>query len=279
MINFSVAKNGYNKKEVELYIKDLLTKVEDLEQKNQKLENELKFYQGQKKEIKEKNESISIALTAAVEKAKQIEKSSNNVYKLKIQQLNLLYSKWEKLLDEIVDKYPQIEQVENVQQLLTKFKDDIKNTLKDDFKLCSITSPVKTDNDTIRLLLKKLNTYPKDEPIKTVKVERKQLSKDMLTSQTELNRIEDKASLIKPICNTSLNEKTTDGEDLADKFLEDDSIENNAYANIITSKVGAIPEVNESGFDLKEAINPKDDLDEIMKAFDFFDPNEDGNKK
>ena len=100
MINFSVAKNGYNKKEVELYIKDLLTKVEDLEQKNQKLENELKFYQGQKKEIKEKNESISIALTAAVEKAKQIEKSSNNVYKLKIQQLNLLYSKWEKLLIE-----------------------------------------------------------------------------------------------------------------------------------------------------------------------------------
>ena len=279
MINFSVAKNGYNKKEVELYIKDLLTKVEDLEQKNQKLENELKFYQGQKKEIKEKNESISIALTAAVEKAKQIEKSSNNVYKLKIQQLNLLYSKWEKLLDEIVDKYPQIEQVENVQQLLTKFKDDIKNTLKDDFKLCSITSPVKTDNDTIRLLLKKLNTYPKNEPIKTVKVERKQLSKDMLTSQTELNRIEDKASLIKPICNTSLNEKTTDGEDRADKFLEEDGIENNAYANIIASKVGAIPEVNESGFDLKEAINPKDDLDEIMKAFDFFDPNEDGNKK
>ena len=266
MINFSVAKNGYNKKEVELYIKDLLTKVEDLEQKNQKLENELKFYQGQKKEIKEKNESISIALTAAVEKAKQIEKSSNNVYKLKIQQLNLLYSKWEKLLDEIVDKYPQIEQVENVQQLLTKFKDDIKNTLKDDFKLCSITSPVKTDNDTIRLLLKKLNTYPKDEPIKTVKVERKQLSKDMLTSQTELNRIEDKASLIKPICNTSLNEKTTDGEDLADKFLEDDSIENNAYANIITSKVGAIPEVNESGFDLKEAINPKDDLAYAIKS-------------
>lgn len=278
MINFSVAKNGYNKKEVDLYIKDLLARVEDLEQKNLKLDNEVKFYQSQKKEIKEKNESISIALTAAVEKAKQIEKSSNNVYKLKIQQLNLLYSKWERLLDEIVDKYPQIEQVENVQQLLTKFKDDIKNTLKDDFKLCSITSPVKTDNDTIRLLLNKLNTYSKDEPVKTVKVERKQLSKDMLTSQTELNRIEDKASLIKPICNTSLNDKPNNGEDLADKFLEDDSIENNAYANIITSKVGAIPEVNETGFDLKEAINPKDDLDEIMKAFDFFDPNEDDNK-
>ena len=26
----------------------------------------------------------------------------------------------------------------------------------------------------------------------------------------------------------------------------------------------------ESGFDLKEALNPKEDLDEIMKAFDFY---------
>ena len=270
MINFSVAKNGYNKKEVDLYIKDLSSKLENLEQRNSKLENELKYYQLQKKEIKDKNESISIALTAAVEKAKQIEKSSNNVYKLKIQQINLLYSKWEKLLDEILNKYPQIEQVENVRELLMNFKNDIKNTLKDDFKLCSINSPVKTDNDTIRLLLRKLNTYSKEQSVKTVKVERKQLSKDMLTSQTELSRIEDKASLIKPICNNKFTE-TEDCENLADKFLEDDSIENNAYANIITSKVTSIPEVNETGFDLKEAINPKDDLDEIMKAFDFFD--------
>ena len=58
---------------------------------------------------------------------------------------------------------------------------------------------------------------------------------------------------------------------MADKFLEQSS-ENSAYANIITSKVKAIPEVNETGFDLKEAINPKQDLDEIMKAFDFFEP-------
>ncbi len=30
---------------------------------------------------------------------------------------------------------------------------------------------------------------------------------------------------------------------------------------------------NETGFDLKEAVNPKEDLDEIMKAFDFFNDN------
>ncbi len=275
-MNFTSSKNGYNKKEVDLYIQDLQNKQNDLVQKNLKLENELKLFQTQKREMKEKNDSISLALTSAVEKAKQIEKSSNNVYKLKIQQINLLYSRWERLLDEILTKYPQIEEVENVKELLLNFKESIKSTLKDDYKLCSITSPVKTDNDTIRLLLNKLNSYNKTNSPKTVKMERKQLSKDMQNSQTELSRIEEKASLIKPICNASLANSSID-EDLADKFLEDDSLENNAYSNIITSKVTAIPEVNETGFDLKEAINPKDDLDEIMKAFDFFAQSDDEN--
>lgn len=269
MINFTSSKNGYNKKEVELYIKDLTSKIDELEENNKTLENELSSFKKKEKEINDKGKSISIALTAAVEKAKQIEKSSNNVYKLKIQQISLLYSKWEKLLNEIISKYPQIEQVENVKQLLVDFKESIKSTLKEDYKLCSITSPVRTDNDTIRLLLGKLNSFSKEEPKKVVKVERKQLPKDMLNSQSELSRIEDKAPLIKPIYKTTL-EDSDKYENLADKFLKDDSVENNAYANIITSKVNAIPEVNETGFDLKEAINPKEDLDEIMKAFDFF---------
>ena len=268
MFNFTSSKNGYNKKEVDLYVADLTSKNNDLQIKNAKLEEELKSFKQHQKEMTDKSNSISIALTAAVEKAKQIERSSNNVYKLKIQQIGLLYSRWEKLLNEIVSKYPQIEQVENVKQLLSEFKENIKNTLKEDYKLYSITSPVKTDNDTIRLLLGKLSSYSKETP-KTVRMERKQLSKDMLTSQSELSRIEDKSPLIKPIYQTTIKENEN-YDNLADKFLKDDTVENNAYSNIITSKVTAIPEVNETGFDLKEAINPKEDLDEIMKAFDFF---------
>ena len=269
MFNFTSSKNGYNKKEVELYINDLMAKINNLELTNSKLANDLQNYKNKDKEITEKGNNISIALTAAVEKAKQIERSSQNVYKLKIQQINLLYSKWEKLLNVILEKYPQIEEVENVKGLLAEFKDNVKSTLKDDYRLCSITSPVQTDNDTIRLLLGKLQSYSKNQVQKVVKVERKQLPKDMINSQSELSRIEDKAPLIKPIYNSTLKEN--EGfEDLADKFLKEENDENNAYASIITSKVKTIPEVNETGFDLKEAVNPKEDLDEIMKAFDFF---------
>ena len=96
-MNFTSSKNGYNKKEVDLYIDDLTAKINDLERNNAKINDELQKYKNRDKEIQDKGNSISIALTAAVEKAKQIEKSSNNVYKLKIQQINLLYSKWEKL--------------------------------------------------------------------------------------------------------------------------------------------------------------------------------------
>ena len=169
----------------------------------------------------------------------------------------------------ILEKYPQIEEIENVNKLLTEFKDNIKSTLKEDYKLYSMSTPMKNDTDKIKSLINKLSSYSNKDSLKEVKVERKQLPKDMLSAQTELSRIEDKAPLIKPIYD---GKEKLDGEydNLADKFLSENDEQNNAYANIITSKVRAVPEVNESGFDLKEAINPKEDLDEIMQAFDFY---------
>ncbi|MBQ2863837.1 MAG: DivIVA domain-containing protein [Clostridia bacterium] len=70
-------------------------------------------------------------------------------------------------------------------------------------------------------------------------------------------------------------------QSLAEKYLNsDDDLEQNAYSKNFTKKklekgkspfnYMEYPEPNESGFDLKDALNPKEDLDEIMKAFDFF---------
>ena len=88
MKEFQTARNGYNKDEVMSYVNSL---EEQLKQKNidiDNLEQKLKYYQTKEKDIKEKGDNISIALTAAVEKAKQIEKSSKNVYNLKIEELD-----------------------------------------------------------------------------------------------------------------------------------------------------------------------------------------------
>ena len=83
-----------------------------------------------------------------------------------------------------------------------------------------------------------------------------------------------------------LNKKTTSSDSMAEKYLNsDDDLKINAYAKNFTKKklekkstnsadpfnYMEYPEPNESGFDLKDALNPKEDLDEIMKSFDFFD--------
>lgn len=273
MKDFSTAKNGYNKDEVLNFVQELEQKLEEKSQQIYMLEQELENYRANVEEINKKGENISIALTAAVEKAKQIEKSSYNVYSLKIQELEILYARWEKVLNELVDKYPNLDEIDNVKRLMKEFKNSIKSSLKEDFRFINVQNVVTPATDPMRALLSKMNSYldkqiESNKKVKTSKRVRKQLPKDMKTKQSELNKLEEK-SMIKPIYNS----KIEDGEkydSLVDKFLTENAIPDSAYANKIASKVTVMPGISESGFDLKEAVNPKDDLEEIMKSFDFF---------
>lgn len=274
MIDFQTAKNGYNKEDVQKYINDLNEQLKQKDLKIETLERSLQLYQVKEKDIKDKHENISIALTAAVEKAKQIENSSKNVYNLKIQELEILYARWEKVLNELIQKYPNLDELDNVKQLLSSFKSNLKSNLKEDFKFVNQTSSVIQDSDPMRALLGKMNTYldrqvSNKKEVKTKTRVRKQLSNDMRLKQTELTKLEEKATMIKPIYEARI-EKGEKYESLLDKFLTEDAVPDSAYANKLTAKTGVMPEANESGFDLKEAVNPKDSLETIMKSFDFF---------
>ena len=66
MAQFTVVKNGYDKKEVELYVDKLKAQLDIEKNKNQQLSQQLKDYQDKDNEIKSKSENVSIALTAAV---------------------------------------------------------------------------------------------------------------------------------------------------------------------------------------------------------------------
>lgn len=97
---------------------------------------------------------------------------------------------------------------------------------------------VTSESDSMRALLNKMQEYKKQkeqEDIKVVKIERN--------------------SKIKPICNNTN----------IDEFLSSKPDNDKLYENI---------EIESNSFDLKEAVNPKDDLDIIMKAFDFFNNEE-----
>lgn len=274
-MEFQTEKHGYNKQEVQNYIGELQQTIEQKNQAINLLTKELSDYKAKDNDIKQKGENISIALTAAVEKAKEIEKSSQNVYNLKIQELQVLYARWERVLEELIAKYPKLDEINNVKKLLADFKTAIKSSIKEDFRFVNVGTVITPATDPMRALLTKLNHYidkTSGEPKSKPRI-RKQLPEDMQIKQTELNKLQEKSVIIKPIFESKVSDNS-DGETLLDKFLKGDATPDSAYANKITSKAGIMPDANETGFDLKEAVNPKDDLEEIMKSFDFFNYND-----
>lgn len=259
-MKFTKTKNGYSESEVDDYIsileanhsKNLFEKDKIISELNKEVES-----------VRNKEKSIALALTAAVDKAKEIETSSKNIYRLKIEQMTILCSKWEVLLNEMIRKYPGIEDVTNLREDINNLKNIIRNVLKDDFNIDLIAkNPV---TDPIRVLLSRLNQVRENsKPVKDKK--EKIIRRAVRVSsfdKTELAKLEEK-NQIKPIVNLNL-EKNDRYENLVDKFLNSDEKIVGLPKSVINLKTGT-----DGKFDLNEAINPKEDLEEIMKAFDFF---------
>ena len=268
-MKFSNQKNGYNQNEVDAYILEMEGKFNnEIESKDREIER----LKGEIEKNQSKSESIALALTAAVDKAKDIEESSKNIYKLKIEQLTILYSKWETLLNEMLKKYPAVSGISNVKEDMIKLKKSINNALKDDFNIEIMNTNPATD--PIRTLLNKLTGLKarslEEKQKKAEVIKRK--SKASLSDKTELNKLEEKAPNIKPIANVEMSTED-EYENLVDKFLNSDDETENAYSKRLTiSKPTTSAYVpNETGFDLNECINPTDDLAEIMKSFDFYE--------
>lgn len=244
---FSSEANGYKKKEVDEKLNSLLIELTSV-----------------KNSLKEKDK-LNIGLANALEKSKIIETSSKNLYELKTQKILILYKSLEKSFKNLFRLYPQIAELDDIKKSFDEFSKTVENSLlKTEMPKNTINSTVNTENDTIRLLLNKMSTYSgKSTPEKkSASIKRKDTpARDIYF---------EKPSLIKPIATMQL-EKNEKYDSLADKFLEIAETENNAYTKVINNKRkdDTFPEPNESGFDLKEAINPKDDLSEIMKSFNF----------
>lgn len=272
-MKFSNQKNGYNREEVDKFLAELAKEKEQLI--NEK-DEEIAKLKSEISDIKGKSDSIALALTAAVDKAKDIEESSKNIYKLKIEQLTILYTKWETLLNEMLRKYPAISEVSNVKEDMLKLKNSINSALKDDFNVEIMNTNPATD--PIRALLNKLTGLKakslQDKKERQVKIERK--VKVSAEDKTELVKLEEKAPNIKPIIDIKLSENDNNKyENLVDKFLDSDDENDSAFAKSLTvnkpTTSAFVP--NETGFDLNECINPTDDLTEIMKSFDFYEAN------
>lgn len=247
---FSFEMNGYNKKEVDDYILELKAQYETkiMEERLKNLESEKELF-----EIKKERTNLEyrikniLAIISTLNKVKEFEeKGMKNLYTLKIKQINLISEKTEKLIDELNE--------------LDDRPEDIINDFKRLLTLCKKIESEENLNDSnnslnsnFRTLLEKMNEFKANNSPKEVIIERNTLNlNNTVEKETTPQQVENKEPIDEPFTRSEKLKR------LIDHYLGPKNRE-------VVEK-----ELENSGFDFNEALHPTEDLEEIMKAFDFY---------
>ena len=189
------------------------------------------------------------------------------------------------MLSAIVKKYPSVKTITEVENLMQEFDSSIKTTIKTSF----VANPDE-DKTYVKKLLTKMNAVSSrpsilnQTSIKQAEEQKEQQRNEVKPKEvSELNEEYNHQSILKPVSNLEL-EKDDKYENIVDKFLDsnDETEIKSAYARKIApilnqrieEKIEDYINSNQEGFDLSEAIRPKETLEEIMKAFDFYPDND-----
>lgn len=193
------------------YSKEQELKLEILDLTNQLIEKNdlIATLSKQINDFKAKEQSISAAIIAASEKAKQMEEASRKLFQIEIQRNRLLYMRMEQVLNELHTKYPEIKTDTQIEDLSQRFK-NLVSTNYDNIPTKSFMGDldIAEPEDPIKKMLNKITNYcdVKEQPAKKI---------------------------------------TSDPENNVFKFS--------------------------SGFDMREALNPTQELNDILKVFDLGD--------
>lgn len=263
MAKFDINKKGYDIEQVDKFINKLSVRYEERlsEQKDRvfALKNELAIMEERLATYRDKDKQISQALIYAVEKAEQIENNASKLYDLEIKRLRLLYKQW----GEIAERLEELEMSKQLKSDLIAFNSTVSEVLEQNNRIGSrvIRKDIHKNSDNyIRNLLNKMD-YAINSKSKT------QTSENTLANLSEETAKENERMID---LSGKLDKISAKGKgSLAENYLNSDEEAPSVFSRNITRK-GLKPQTTESGFDLEDALNPKEDLDEIMKAFDFF---------
>mgnify|MGYP005824984679 CR=1 FL=1 len=258
-MNFSEQFNGYNKQEVDAYIERLKASYESklMDEKLKTLESERRLlnFKNQHTELAHKEKSILEALDV-LEKAKKFQEEGTRSF------YSLVFDKLKLLVHELDMRFPNMRrntEYNNILQELYSLITDYKEKFVPENY---ITNPINSSNDSMRLLLNKMQEYktPKKDAPKEVKV--------------STNNVSDTTKYTNFYKRNSFVFKPKDKEENTEK--EENSLERKSVEN---KKI--LPDEypkSESGFSFQEALHPKVGLEEIMKAFDFYNEGKKNNQ-
>lgn len=287
-MNFSEQFNGYNKQEVDAYIERLKASYESklMDEKLKTLESERRLlnFKNQHAELANKEKSILEALDV-LEKAKKFQEEGTRSF------YSLVFDKIKLLVHELDMRFPNMRRnneynniIQELYNLISDYKDKF---VPENY----ITNPINSSNDSMRLLLNKMQEYKK-EPAKTP-AEVKISTNSIKDTTTYTNFYKRNSFVFKPKEkeeNASENNSVTSNANGSASTLNNQtnqSVNNSTNQNYFTQRERKIlPDENniqkypksESGFSFEEALHPKEGLEEIMKAFDFYNDGKKNNQ-
>lgn len=260
---FDLEKKGYNRSQVNDFVAKtdrvmsaLRAKNADLSLQISNLEDEIELIKNEQLKSQERT-------------LKAIENENNNkkLYDLEMARLDSLISSWDETLKAIRKKYGVIPSVE---KNALAFKNELEEKTQKVFDVTFGVDEKKADDKVYhKQLLSKMSGF-----LNSVS------SNVASSSDYEIEKNEEFRRLDESLKSHNLKNSNKDYSSLLNKYLtEEDKGENSGYVSKDYSISNYFPEPNESGFDLKEAVNPKASLDDIMQDFDFYNPEENLKRK
>lgn len=192
-------------------------------------------------------------------------------------------------MDYVEEKVDQVKKAEEARKT-RKIVQDVQMKVVSAPKKSVKVDPTQTLNETVIIRKRPkviLDAIDFDEPVEeqkkvkpTIKAQPKTTSKKKEVDVNTL--ISEHKKENNRVKNFKMPAMAKGNGNIIDNYLDDDA--SNAYANIIAPKKKerrkeqlfefAFPEPNETGYDYRDAVHPTEELDEIMKAFDFYKPTE-----
>lgn len=263
-MGFSITKKGYSPAEVDEYIAAVKREYEStIVKQRDRIQSMLEEKEAADKELKayrEKSSQISKAIVSAVAKAEEIERLSHLKYSQEITRLKAFHEKWTKYYDKILDEYPLDSRLAAVGEFNRRMDKILSNVGYEDD---SAATAKQGGQDDVRIGYISVKA---DEP----------------EHDTTINDLLPGADPSSPVITGNFDPMERIGKYFA---AEKEKQEKERAAKERTAAVNAVaatvarseqPEQKDyadrspSGFSFEEALNPTEDLEDILKDLGLF---------
>ena len=256
-MEFKSEKKGYSPAQVDAYIKELKSDYEKtiVEQRARivELKKDLERAENNIKAYKEKSSLITKAIYNAVAKAEEIERLSQLKYRQEIERLKAFHDKWLSYYNKIIERYPLDEELSAV----SKFNSNMRDTLTNlDQK--SDARPVDRLEENYERETERLKNKRAEKRVGYISVAAKDGGKD---DEQILREMLPDGDIDSPILSGNF-----DPIERIKKYFLAEKARKNSHPEV--EEAAAQDEYgdrSESGFSLEEALNPKEDLEQIMR--------------